>query len=125
MSSLNQSPMPCRDYRNDTLPWAQSEQDVADAVTHVNLAPPGGRDPLAGNVLLCIVSTRADTILLLNMAPPRLLLSMLHPPTLQSTFPAAMPCLQPWLTDFLLCFIQWLQFCVCGFCKCLRPLLWV
>ena len=56
-------PLPCRDYRNDVLPWAQTEQDVANAVTHVNLAPPGGRDPLAGNVLLCIVSARADTLL--------------------------------------------------------------
>ena len=50
------------------LPWAQTEQDVADAVTHVNLAPPGGRDPLAGNVLLCIVSARADALLVMHTA---------------------------------------------------------
>ena len=62
MTLCEKSLLPYRDYRNDTLPWAQTEQDVADAVTHVNLAPPGGRDPLAGNVLLCIVSAKSRWI---------------------------------------------------------------
>ena len=83
------------------LPWAQTEQDVADAVTHVNLAPPGGRDPLAGNVLLCIVSAGADGLLLLNIGPLHCCCRTLQPLILLPTFPAAMLCLQPRLVDFL------------------------
>ena len=83
------------------LPWAQTEQDVVDAVTHVNLAPPGGRDPLAGNVLLCIVSAKAERWLLLNTAPLDCCCRFLPPLMLLPTSSAATLCLQPRLVDSL------------------------